>query len=101
MKKSIERLIMSDDDLVRLDVKANVNYAGVGVVTITAYSRGGGKIVGSLLPHEIKEVGVACFEEAETAYSNDILYNLMRDTLDLDDDVISEFIIAFRKSREE
>lgn len=92
---------MSDYELARLDVQANVNYAGVGVVTITAMSKFGSVITGNLTPDKACELSGVIFQEAETAYSLDILYSLLREMLDLDDDVIADFIKAFKKSREE
>lgn len=92
---------MSDYELARLDVQANVNYAGVGVVTISAHSKFGSVITGNLTPDKACELSGVIFQEAETAYSLDILYSLLRDMLDLDDDVIADFIKAFKKSREE
>jgi hypothetical protein len=92
---------MSDYELARLDVMANVNYAGVGVVSISAHSKFGSVITGSLTPNKAHELSGVILQEAETAYSLDILYSLLRDMLDLDDDVIADFIKAFKKSREE
>lgn len=92
---------MSDYELVQLDVKANVNYAGVGVVTVTAFSKFGTVITGNLSPDKASELSGIFFQEAETAYSLDILYSLLRDMFDAEDDVIADFITAFKKSREE
>jgi hypothetical protein len=92
---------MTDDNLSRIDVNSGVNYAGIGIVVITAISQSGDKFVGILTPDKTRELGWACFAEAETAEVNDILYSLMKEILDLDDDAISDFIRVFEQARKE
>jgi hypothetical protein len=93
---SIERSIMTKNDLVRLDIKANL-----GSVVVSAFSENGGRFTGLLPPDEVRALGRICFEEAAVAEIDHLLYRLMKDLLDLDEDVISDFIIEFRKAREE
>jgi hypothetical protein len=90
-----------DDTLIKVDVNAGVNYAGIGIVVITAVSQSGDKFVGLLTPDKSRELGRACFAEAESAEVNDILYSLLKEILDLDDDSISDFISVFEQARKE
>jgi hypothetical protein len=92
---------MIETDLVRVDVNAGVNYAGIGFVIVSAVSQGGEVFTGLLPPDKARELGQACFKEAETAETNNILYTLLREILDLDEDVVSDFIAVFEQARKE
>jgi hypothetical protein len=92
---------MIKSDLVRIDVKAIVDRDGVGFVSISAISQDGGVFVGLLTPDKARELGNTCFTEAEIADIDLILYEMLKNRLDLDDDDLSEFMIEFKKAREE
>jgi hypothetical protein len=89
------------NDLARVDVTAGVNYDGIGVVIVTAISKTGHKFVGLLSPAKARELGQACFAEAEGAEVNDILYSLLKEILDLDNARISKFMSVFEQARKE
>jgi hypothetical protein len=93
--------MMTDKDLVKMEIRACVNYAGVGSVMVTAISDCGEEFVGLISPEKSREVGQTFYKEAETAEINDILTVLLKNILDLEDDAITDFLIEFRNARED
>jgi hypothetical protein len=96
-----ERSIMIKSNLLRIDVKAVVDRDGIGVILISAISEDGGEFSGLLSPEKTRELGNACFTEAEIADIDLILYEMLKNRLDLDDDDLSDFMSEFKKAREE
>jgi hypothetical protein len=87
-------------DLSAIDVTAVINYAGVGMVSISAISEDGTMMTGLLLPDSARALGKVCFKEAEVADVETLIYELLRNILDLDEDVLSDFMTEFKKARE-
>jgi len=98
---SIEVSIMINNELERIEVVSIVNYDGIGFVRVSVFAENGDVIVGLLKPDGARDLGNACFTEAEIADVDNILYQMMINSLDLDEDVVSDFIIEFKKAREE
>jgi hypothetical protein len=88
-------------NLDKLDVEAVINYAGVGFVRICASSNEGDILTGLLPIDKARDLGRSVFRQAEVADTEVLVYELLKNILDLDDDAVSDFMIEFRKAREE
>ncbi|MET0786309.1 MAG: hypothetical protein ABWY25_06345 [Paenisporosarcina sp.] len=89
------------NQLVSIDLVGGVNEEGKGFVTISAVSDTKQLMVGQLPPDIVRDLGRQCFEVAEGAEVDAIIFGLMKNKFGLEDNVIAAFIIDIRNAREE
>ena len=92
---------MSKNDLVSIDLVSGVNEEGKGFVTISAVSEGKGMFVGQLPPDIVRGLGQQCFEVAEAAEVDAIIFGLLKNKFGLDEPSIAAFITDLRNARED
>jgi hypothetical protein len=87
------------NQLVSIDLVSGVNEKGEGFVTISAVSDTKILLVGQLPPNIVRDLGKQCFEAAEAAEVDAILYRLLQDKFGLELHVIGAFITDIRNAR--
>ena len=87
------------NELREINLVSGVNEQGEGFITVSCVSGSRELMVGQLSPSELRDHGQACFEGAEAAETDAIVFRLLRDKFELPLEVIAGFISDMRASR--